>query len=299
MLQQTQVVTVIPYYERFMLRFPSVQQLAVAHEDEVLHLWSGLGYYSRGRNLHKAARQIVQQYGGEMPRRAEEWEALPGVGQSTAHAILSLALNSPLAILDANVKRVLARVWCMQNDFSATKEKQALWAHAQNLVPLERAGQYNQALMDLGAMVCTNRNPQCSQCPLQQSCKAFAQGLQAQLPAKVVKKPKPTKHTDFMLLSHGSHCLLKQRPSKGVWANLWVLPTLEEVKDINLGWLEYQRPVELRTTFTHYHLKYRVHYAQVSAFADLGSGWLWFNRTLPVAVGVPAPIAKLIAKEVV
>jgi A/G-specific adenine glycosylase len=214
MLQQTQVATVIPYYERFVARFPDVHALARASQDEVLRLWSGLGYYARGRNLHRAAKEIAK---NGFPDRAETIERLPGIGKSTAAAIAVFAFGERAAILDGNVKRVLAR------RFGIEDEKR-LWERAEAELPPRDIEAYTQGLMDLGATVCTRLNPACDRCPVADSCEARARGWQARLPAKRARGPLPQKQVVWLVQRCGSRVLVERRPSPGIWGGLWCFP---------------------------------------------------------------------------
>ena len=200
MLQQTQVSTVIPYYERFMQRFPTVETLASANQDEVLHLWTGLGYYARARNLHKTAQIISQDLQGNFPETVEELEMLPGIGRSTAGAVLSISTGKWAPILDGNVKRVLARFYALDGWPGTTANQKILWQHAENNTPRERVGEYTQAMMDLGATVCTRSKPSCLLCPLQKQCTAFELGKADQLPIPKPKKVIPVKQTYMLML---------------------------------------------------------------------------------------------------
>ena len=213
MLQQTQVAAVIPYYERFIARYPDVNALAAASEDDVLRLWSGLGYYARGRNLHAAARIVASQ---GFPTATAEILALPGVGRSTAAAIAVFAFGRREAILDGNVKRVLARCFGVEGD--------AQWALAQSLLPARGIERYTQALMDLGATLCTRANPACARCPVAADCVALREGRVAELPAPRRRKPLPRKRATWLVLEHQGRVLLERRPSSGLWGGLWVFP---------------------------------------------------------------------------
>jgi A/G-specific adenine glycosylase len=215
MLQQTQVAAVIPYYERFLARFPGVGALAAASEDDVLRLWSGLGYYARGRRLRNAARAIAAR--GRFPESVEELQALPGVGRSTAAAIAVFAFGRREAILDGNVKRVLARCFGVEGD----KDQ---WALAQSLLPARGIEDYTQALMDLGATLCTRASPACARCPVAKDCVALREDRVAELPAPRPRKPLPLKRTTWLVLEHRGRVLLERRPSPGIWGGLWVFP---------------------------------------------------------------------------
>src|SRR5690606_34704110 len=218
MLQQTQVSTVIPYFERFMHRFPDVQALARAPVDDVLHHWTGLGYYARARNLHKAAQKVAQEFAGEFPADIDALTSLPGVGRSTAGAIASLAMNLRAPILDGNVKRVLARFYAIDGYPGERAVEQQLWHHAENLTPHTRLREYTQVMMDLGATLCTRSKPRCDDCPLQKSCRAFADNSMHLYPGRKAKKALPTRRTWMLLLEDAEgRVLLEQRPPAGLW----------------------------------------------------------------------------------
>lgn len=228
MLQQTQVVTVIPYFHRWMQRLPTVAALASASEPEVLKLWEGLGYYSRARNLHRAAKVIVAEHGGALPSTREQLLTLPGVGPYTAGAIASIAFDQPEPLVDGNVQRVLARLFAYRDDPRSKAGQTWLWETARSLVPGDRPGDFNSALMELGATVCTPKAPACPTCPLRKTCQANALGLQSQIPPP--KKAKETPHfarTIHLFRKPDGTLLLEQRPATGRWANLWQFPTRE------------------------------------------------------------------------
>jgi A/G-specific adenine glycosylase len=224
MLQQTQVATVIPYYRRFLERFPTVAMLAAATEDEVLALWSGLGYYSRGRNLHRAAGIIVAEYGGCFPETTEALMALPGIGRSTAAAIFVFAFGGRAAILDGNVKRVLARLRGIEGYPGETAVAAQLWRDAEALLPDKNIVTYTQGLMDLGATVCTRRKPRCSECPARALCVALATDRVAQLPTPKPRKALPQRRTMMLVLQRAGEILLEKRPPAGIWGGLWCFP---------------------------------------------------------------------------
>ncbi|HET9692823.1 MAG TPA: A/G-specific adenine glycosylase, partial [Steroidobacteraceae bacterium] len=224
MLQQTQVATVAGYYERFVARFPDVRQLAAAPLDEVLHLWSGLGYYARARNLHRAAQAIVQRHGGEFPATLEAVLALPGIGRSTAGAILALARGERHAILDGNVKRVLARYFAVEGYPGDPAVAKQLWALAEACTPADRADAYTQGIMDLGATICTRANPACLLCPVHAGCVARATNRQHALPASRPHRLRPRREAWLVLARRGSKMLLEKRPPTGVWGGLWGFP---------------------------------------------------------------------------
>jgi A/G-specific adenine glycosylase len=305
MLQQTQVSAVKGYYAAFMARFPSVEDLAAASEDAVLHAWSGLGYYSRARNLHKAAQQIVAQ--GGFPKTLESVMSLPGVGRSTAGAILSLSQGQAHPILDGNVKRVLCRVFAIDSWSGDTQTQKQLWRLAEALTPKDtQAGPFNQAMMDLGSGVCRRSNPLCDFCPLSPVCQAKAQGLQKQLPVPKPKKTLPVKETDFYLLLREAkqgglpEVLLEKRPAKGIWGGLYAFPQSLE----GLGFAQEITPEDwpvMRHTFSHYHLDYRPHLVRLTAQSAHCADsrlteplWHWYNLNQPEPLGLPAPITRLL-----
>jgi len=230
MLQQTQVKTVIPYYERFMRSFPNVLILATSPEDFVLEHWSGLGYYARARNLHKAAEIIALEHKGELPDTLDALMALPGIGRSTAGAILSLADNQPTAILDGNVKRVLARYAGIDGYPGKSAVLKELWALTESLTPVKNTARYNQAMMDMGATLCTRSRPGCGQCPLSSACVAYREGKPENYPGKKPRKVLPVKHVAMMILRNkNGQVLLEQRPPSGIWGGLWSLPEFPSV----------------------------------------------------------------------
>ena len=235
MLQQTQVATVIPYYERFLTAFPTVNDLADAPLDTVLKLWEGLGYYSRARNLHRAAQIVVAEYGGKFPDTAAQLEALPGIGRYTAGAIASIAYGENVPVLDGNVIRVFARLLDLSDDVTRTTTKNALWQQATDWLPAERAGDYNQALMELGRTVCKPRNTLCSECPVQAYCQAFANQTQDQRPVKARKAPLP--HYDVaagIIWNEDEQLLIAQRPLDGLLGGLWEFPGGKQEPDETL-----------------------------------------------------------------
>lgn len=229
MLQQTQVKTVIPYFLRFIKRFPSLDILAQATEDDVLAYWSGLGYYRRGRNLPRAARLIQSEFNGVFPSDIQQLTTLPGIGDSTAAAIASLAFNKPTAILDGNVKRILSRYFLISGAPEKSATKKALQAHANACMSQTRAADYTQAIMDLGAMICTPNKTACSACPLTSSCGAYANNTVEQYPKKAQKKVIPMREEQFILLHtpDNTAIYLEKRPSEGLWGGLWSLPSLD------------------------------------------------------------------------
>ncbi|MDG6881731.1 A/G-specific adenine glycosylase [Phocoenobacter uteri] len=261
MLQQTQVATVIPYFECFITRFPTVVDLANADIDEVLHLWTGLGYYARARNLHKAAVQIRDKFNGEFPTNFDDVLALSGVGRSTAGAVLSSVLGQPHPILDGNVKRVLARFFMVEGWSGVKSVENKLWELSEQITPNnEGVVNFNQAMMDLGAMICTRTKPKCTLCPLEKQCKTNEMQVWEQFPTKKPKKILPEKQSYFLILKQGSKVLLEKREAKGLWGGLFSFPqfdSLEELKrslfDENLLKIMDQQ-VAFRHTFSHFHL---------------------------------------------
>lgn len=307
MLQQTQVSTVIPYYQAFMADFPSVEVLAAAEEDQVMHRWTGLGYYARARNLHKTAKQVVAHYGGEFPADVDSLGALPGIGRSTAGAILSLGHGIRAPILDGNVKRVLSRYHLVDGVPDAPATQKMLWDLAEHHTPRERFDSYTQAIMDLGATLCSRSKPACGLCPANDGCLAFARHLTSEYPQKKPKKTLPVKST-YMLIFHDSRThrvLLEKRPPQGIWGGLWSFPESESVD--HLGDLLLQQVMEagqgtrqcppLRHTFSHYHLDITpvvISLAQTSPFVMEDGHWHWYDLASPSALGLAAPVKKLL-----
>ncbi|WP_298444848.1 A/G-specific adenine glycosylase [uncultured Ferrimonas sp.] len=260
MLQQTQVATVIPYFERFTERFPTLTDLANADIDEVLHLWTGLGYYARGRNLHKCAQVIRDQHNGEFPTDIDTVMSLPGIGRSTAGAILSLSLNQPHAILDGNVKRVLARHNTIDGWYGVKAVENKLWQVAIANSPSTEIQPYNQAMMDMGAMICTRTKPKCDRCPVAASCQARLTHRIADFPGKKPKKDKPAKRGMLLVLLHDNQIYLEKRPPSGIWGGLWCMPQFDNDTALerylaNLPLAAEPEPLAaFRHTFSHYHL---------------------------------------------
>ena len=235
MLQQTQVTTVLPYFARFMASFPTVQDLAAAEWDMVAEHWAGLGYYARARNLHKGAKQLVEVINetGDFPQTLAGWEAISGVGPSTAGAIMAMGLHRYGVICDGNVKRVLTRWAAIDGDITRSATTKELWALAERLTPRESSGLFAQAMMDMGATLCTRSKPACLLCPLQEDCLAHAQGRETDYPVKAKKQPKPSKFSNALLIANeNSEILWLQRPDNGIWGGLWSLP-LEFIKKID------------------------------------------------------------------
>lgn len=308
MLQQTQVATVIPYFERFLQRFPTLKDLANAPLDDVLHLWSGLGYYARGRNLHKAAQHLLQQHRGKFPQDMESVIALPGIGRSTAGAILAQAFEQRHAILDGNVKRVLARFHAIKGWPGDKKVEAQLWTLAESHLPRTRLADYTQAIMDLGATLCTRSKPRCEQCPLQRTCRASAMGKAAAFPQRKPRKALPTKSTHMLLLSPDNvHVLLQQRPPVGIWGGLWSLPECplqsDAVRWCDHHWqLQVSDPTALpafKHTFSHFHLAIAPLAARVlnPTHGVMDSAqFIWYNTQQPDARGLPKPVQTLLTQ---
>ncbi len=306
MLQQTQVATVIPYFNRFIESFPGVLQLANAAQDDVLHHWSGLGYYARARNLHQAAKKIRDDHGGRFPETFEQVLSLPGIGRSTAGAVLSLSLGQPHPILDGNVKRVLIRFFAIDGWPGTASAQKRLWGLAEKMLPRQQVGTYNQALMDLGAGICTRGKPVCADCPLLDQCQGYAEGDPARYPQSRPRKRLPQKAVRLLLL-HLDHegLLLERRPPSGIWGGLWSLPECELETDptdhckTHMGLqVEELRPLPARRhTFTHFHLDIHPLVLQVNNNADCvmdGNERVWYNTAKPDSRGLAAPVARLI-----
>lgn len=309
MLQQTQVTTVIDYFNRFMQRFGTVNDLAEASLDEVLHLWTGLGYYSRARNLHKTAQTVVAQYQSIFPDTVDELEKLPGIGRSTAGAIVSLAYKKSAAILDGNVKRVFCRNFAIEGWYGNSKVQKRLWELVEHYKPEKNIANYTQALMDLGATICTRSNPKCSICPLTKNCVALRNNLIEQLPTKKPKKMLPIKQTTFLIIANSQNkILLLQRPPTGIWGGLWCFPEMSDKTDINA---ECQKQLgfqvsgieaikQFRHTFSHYHLDIQVKTMQVTEFISRqiaeAKPHCWYDTATPPSIGLAAPVKKLLTE---
>ena len=307
MLQQTQVATVMPYYQRFMARFPTLRSLAEAPQDEVLHLWTGLGYYARARNLQACAQTLMAAHGGEFPSSIEEVMALPGIGRSTAGAILALSRAQRHPILDGNAKRVLARVFGIGGDPSSAAVLAAFWARADECTPGERVAAYTQAIMDLGATVCTRSRPACTVCPMNGICIAVREGRQSELPGAKPKRARAARVVTLLLAETvrvGLRAvLLERRPAPGIWGGLWSPPQFES----EMAALEWCRreigEVDFDTVklpaidhaFTHFDL--RLNPIQVRCRPAEGvretDERLWYSLNSPPRVGLPQPIRLL------
>jgi A/G-specific adenine glycosylase len=296
MLQQTQVATVIPYFERFIARFPTLEPLAEAALDEVLSLWSGLGYYARARNLHAAARICLEHYQGRLPDQPELLHALPGIGLSTANAILAQAWDRRAPILDANVKRVLARHAEIEGWPGRSIVEKALWAQSERYTPEDRAADFTQAFMDLGATVCTPRAPACTACPVAQDCKAFLKDRVGELPSRKPRKAKPRRQADYLILRDTrERILLFQRPPSGIWGGLWCFP--EASADLEAGSIgEESRLAPIVHEFSHFTLTMNLKHLSTgpAAAAEDGSDRRWFSLTDALDLGLPKPVRGLI-----
>jgi A/G-specific adenine glycosylase len=302
MLQQTQVETVIPYYTRFLTRFPDIATLAEASEDEVMPHWAGLGYYSRARNLHVAARRIVETYGGSFPQQIDRILELPGIGRSTAAAIAVFAFERRAAILDGNVKRVLARAFGIDGWPGEKTVEKRMWGLAEALLPQVGIRVYTQGLMDLGASLCSRARPRCEACPFSDDCLANRQGRQSELPGARPKKALPDKATTMLILRHGSEILLEKRPAPGIWGGLWSLPECPAGTDpaqaaAKLGYQPgntRQRPACIHT-FTHFRLHIQpwiVSVGRATAVNEIGRVWLSLDDLDGAAL--PTPVRRIL-----
>ncbi len=301
MLQQTQVATVIPYFERFMQSFPDVHCLADADEDEVLHHWTGLGYYARARNLHKSAKIIVSDFAGNFPTELDQVIALPGIGRSTAGAVLSIACGQAHPILDGNVKRVLARCYAVEGWPGNKKVEQTLWEIAARHTPQQEADKYTQAMMDLGAMICTRSRPDCDACPLQAECIAYAQGKQASYPGKKPKKALPQKETLMVALSCHNQILMSKRPPSGLWGGLFGFIEANSLESVIQQYDVAEYTQTMLTPFTHTFSHFQLHITpiliELNSFPDNGiaeDNQRWFDILEPIEVGLAAPTQKIV-----
>ncbi|WP_123298026.1 A/G-specific adenine glycosylase [Comamonas sp. BIGb0124] len=306
MLQQTQVSTVLDYYTRFLDRFPTVADLAAAPLDDVLALWAGLGYYSRARNLHRCAQDVVARFGGEFPRSAEQLETLPGIGRSTASAVAAFCFGERVAILDGNVKRVLSRVLAYEGDLAQARATRALWDIATRLLPRENLARtmpaYTQAQMDLGATLCTPKRPDCPRCPVQDLCAGYRLGEPTRFPIKsrVLKRSSQTLWLLWLRRADGA-VWLSQRPVPGVWAGLFCLPLFDEAADLaaSVGREVGDAGLHFLPMFTHVlthkdlHLHPVVHDWPEGA-ADPALPGRWVDAAQRASTGMPAPITKLL-----
>jgi A/G-specific adenine glycosylase len=307
MLQQTQVATVLERYTLFLQRFPDVQALAAAPLDDVLALWSGLGYYSRARNLHRCAQAVVQQHGGRFPGDSATLATLPGIGRSTAAAIAAFCFGERAAILDGNVKRVLTRALGFDGDLSSAAQERALWQQAEALLPAQGIEAYTQGLMDLGSGICTLRRPTCLLCPLAASCVAHAQGTPERYPVKTKKLKRGTRTHALLWLEQGDRLWLVQRPDTGVWAGLWSLPEFDSrdtLQALAAGWPGQGAWLpDIVHTLTHFDWTLQpLQWVWPDASTDAApssslSPGRWCTRAEALALGLPAPVRKLLERD--
>jgi A/G-specific adenine glycosylase len=302
MLQQTQVRTVISYYARFLERFPSIEALARAPLDSVLELWAGLGYYARGRNLHRCAQIIVADHGGEFPQDAQRIAELPGIGRSTAAAISAFAFGRRAAILDGNVKRVLARCFGIEGSPATAATERALWSLAEGLLPARGIVAYTQGLMDLGATLCLRRAPLCTACPMHALCIARREGRQAELPTAKAKKVLPEREAELLLLTDGQRVLLERRPPAGIWGGLLTLPEggVAEARAYarrhGFRLIRMQPMAGVRHSFTHFRLQIQTLLCTVVASPNVvaEAGWQWLAYAEIETAALPTPIRRLL-----
>lgn len=304
MLQQTQVSAVIGYYAKFMQRFPDIATLANATQDEVLQHWSGLGYYSRARNLHHAAQMVMDDYHGQFPQDFAAIQMLSGIGRSTAAAIASFAFNQVQTILDGNVKRVLTRHFAITGWPGQPKIEKALWILAESLLPQDEMAAYTQGLMDLGATLCTRSKPQCQICPLKTTCKAYQQNIVAQLPSPKPRKTVPQKSTTMLIFLHGNEVLLEKRPSKGIWGGLWSFPEIDSQEAIaEIAHQQFQLQVTVcpplnvvHHVFTHFKLAITPQPLFVMHQPPRGhqANRLWIAIEEAINAAIPTPIRKIL-----
>jgi A/G-specific adenine glycosylase len=308
MLQQTQVATVIPYYERFMERFPDIRSLAQAAPDQVLHYWSGLGYYARARHLHAAAQQIVAEFNGRFPETFAAVVSLPGVGRSTAGAVLSLACGQYYPILDGNVKRVLTRYHAVAGWPGRSGIQKQLWVLAEQHTPERQTAAYTQAIMDLGATVCTRARPRCDACPVSDGCSAHATGKETDFPSPRPARVLPVRSVCMLMLCNADdEVLLEQRPPAGIWGGLWSFPEFPAaegitdscVESLGITVREAETWPPVRHTFSHFHLDITPVYARAREFPAAvmeDTGRLWYNTAGDDERGLAAPVGKLLQR---
>ncbi len=312
MLQQTQVATVVPYYQRFLQRFPDVAALAAAPVEEVMALWAGLGYYTRARNLHRCAQAVVERHGGRFPPEVAQLAELPGIGQSTAAAIAAFAYGARAAILDGNVKRVFCRVFGIEGFPGQASVEKQLWQRAAALLPAQDIEAYTQGLMDLGATLCTRSRPRCGDCPMQARCVAHATGRTAELPARKPKQAVPQRSTVMLVVQHDGELLLERRPPSGIWGGLWSLPELDRLggataEDMasavrmalaGFGDVAAIDPMPAFVhAFTHYRLQVTPLKVTLAArqFGAAQAAYGWHDAAALARAGLPAPVRKLLA----
>ncbi len=304
MLQQTQVITVMPYYEKFVQKFPAITVLADANIDQVLHLWTGLGYYARARNLHKTACIIKDQHNGKFPTTFEQVLELPGIGRSTAGAILAFSQNQRHPILDGNVKRVLARYYAVEGWSGQKAVENTLWNLAKQNTPEKDVAQYTQAIMDFGATLCTRSKPQCSDCPFSNSCQAYKLDRVKEFPYSKPKRAKPNKETFMLLIQNDEGAfLLEQKPPTGIWGSLWCPPQVEQLEnemEIAHYTVKIDEPLEtIKHTFSHFHLLIKPVTAQIISKRQMvtdQSNQIWYKTSSQQQLGLAAPVKKLLEK---
>jgi A/G-specific adenine glycosylase len=319
MLQQTQVATVIPYYEKFTRSFPSIEMLAQASEDAVLHHWTGLGYYARARNLHKTARQIVGHHSGQLPLTVDELATLPGIGKSTAGAIVAICTDTKATILDGNVKRVLSRYFAIGGWPATRTTAQALWEVAEQLTPERRVADYTQAIMDLGATLCTRSSPDCGHCPFEPECLARQSDTIGDYPGKKPKKKMPIRKTTMLLIENPQReWLLQRRPAEGLWGGLWSFPendvfdaddasadetdwnqfgtALEQLNLNNIRIENHETLDKFRHTFTHFHLDITPVLVTLAEMPTLigEQATRWYSPISKDEIGLTGPVTKLL-----
>lgn len=307
MLQQTQVTAVIPYYLRFMISFPDIATLGRASEDDVLRHWSGLGYYSRARNLHQAAQLILQYHQGRFPDRHEEINALPGIGRSTASAIAVFGFGQRHAILDGNVKRVLARCFGVAGYTAQPAIEKQLWRLAEELLPYSDVEAYTQGLMDLGATLCIRHKPKCANCPVNEACVAHREGRVQELPTPKLRKQIPEKDTVMLMLMDGHEVLLEKRPPVGIWGGLWSLPETSADTDVRqLAAMRYGLDAELLPamailthTFTHFRLHITPQPLRITRHTSQAqqAGAIWIDMEDALDAALPTPVRKLLKRH--
>jgi len=314
MLQQTQVATVIPYYQRFLKRFPSINDLAAAPLDTVMPYWAGLGYYARARNLHRCAQQIVSRHQGRFPTDAATLATLPGIGRTTAAAIAAFAFNEITPILDGNVKRIFARYFGIATPLNRSQTEKQLWVQAEQLLqvaqrPIDMAA-YTQGLMDLGAMICSRTKPDCGACPLQQHCYAFQHQQQDRLPVRAATKKKPKRSKAALVLQAGSEIFLQQQAAPGIWGGLWSVPTFDKVvhlehfidQHLSVSQPNIQSLATIKHSFTHFDLTIqpvwvRIEEAPATLPVSSTKKRAWVPVTNLTAQALPAPIKKLFLSQ--
>lgn len=304
MLQQTQVITVIPYFQRFVASFPTLAVLAAASEEQVLTHWSGLGYYARGRNLHRAAQIIVGTYGGEFPRKFEQILMLPGIGRSTAAAICALAHHERRAILDGNVKRLIARYAGIAGWTGDGEVEKKLWQIAEELLPRHEIARYIQAQMDLGAKLCTRSSPKCGECPVSADCVAFQSGRVSELPSPRPRKVMPERQSTFLLLMSGRDILLEKRAPKGIWGGMWCPPELfdglvDESDYVHRCGIDISERITLARfnhSFTHFKMNIIPVLLRVKNKPDLAlqNGCMWIDMEQALHGAIPTPVRKML-----